>query len=89
MRWQRWLWRGVLAASLTFGMTCLYVLRPSCQPARTADAIVVLGSAVWPGERPSPSLSRRIQRGIELWQAGLAQTLVPTGGVGYYPPAEA
>ena len=76
-------------AGLTVGMTCLYVVWPRCQPTQPADAIVVLGSAVWPGERPSPSLARRIGRGIELWQAGLAPVLAPTGGVGYYPPAEA
>ena len=82
-------WRTVLATGLTFGMTCLYVVWPRCQPTGPADAIVVLGSAVWPNAQPSPSLSRRIARGIELWQAGLAPILAPSGGVGYYPPAEA
>lgn len=86
---RRLLVRTMLAAGLTIGLTSLYVARPGCQPAGSADAIVVLGSAVWPGERPSPSLARRIGRGVELWQAGLAPVLVPTGGVGRYPPAEA
>jgi uncharacterized SAM-binding protein YcdF (DUF218 family) len=81
--------RLALVAGLTLGMTCLYVVWPRCQPTQPADAIVVLGSAVWPGERPSPSLARRIGHGIELWQAGLAPILAPTGGVGAYPPAEA
>jgi uncharacterized SAM-binding protein YcdF (DUF218 family) len=89
----RFIWhclkRTALVTGLTFGMACLYVVWPRCQPTRPADAIVVLGSAVWPGERPSPSLARRITRGIELWQAGLAPILAPTGGVGYNPPAEA
>jgi uncharacterized SAM-binding protein YcdF (DUF218 family) len=46
-------------------------------------------AAVWRGERPSPSLARRIGRGVELWQAGLAPVVVPSGGVGRFPPAEA
>ena len=65
------------------------VAGPSCREPRPADAIVVLGAAVWPGERPSPALQRRIDRGVELWQAGAAPVLVPTGGVGRYPPSEA
>ena len=81
--------RAALVAGLTLGMTCLYVVWPQCQPTQPADAIVVLGSAVWPGERPSPSLERRIGHGISLWQTGLAPILAPTGGVGRYPPAEA
>lgn len=89
MPWQRWFWRILLVVSLTFGLTCLYVIRPGCQPSGPADAIVVLGAAVWPGEQPSPALARRIQRGIELWHAGLAPALAPTGGVGANPPAEA
>ena len=67
----------------------LVVASPSCREPRPADAIVVLGAAVWPGERPSPALRRRIDRGVELWQAGVAPLLVPTGGVGRYPPSEA
>ena len=89
MGWRRLLFRTALVTGLTFGMACLYVVWPHCEAPQPADAIVVLGSAVWPGERPSPSLARRIERGIELWQAGLAPVLAPTGGVGYYPPAEA
>jgi uncharacterized SAM-binding protein YcdF (DUF218 family) len=89
MNWRRFLVRSVLAAGLLTGLTSLYVARPNCRPERPGDAIVVLGSAVWPGERPSPSLARRIDRGVELWQAGLAPVLVPSGGVGRFPPAEA
>jgi uncharacterized SAM-binding protein YcdF (DUF218 family) len=85
----RLLVRSLLVGGLVFGVTCAYVAWPDCRPPRPADAIVVLGSAVWPGEQPSPSLARRIGKGIELWQAGLAPVLVPTGGVGLNPPAEA
>jgi uncharacterized SAM-binding protein YcdF (DUF218 family) len=89
MHLRRFLVRSTLVAGLLTALACAYVAWPACGPAASADAIVVLGSAVWPGERPSPSLARRIERGIELWQAGLAPVLVPTGGVGRYPPAEA
>jgi uncharacterized SAM-binding protein YcdF (DUF218 family) len=89
MGWRRFLVRSAVAAGLVTGLTSLYVARPNCQPTRSGDAIVVLGSAVWPGEQPSPSLARRIGRGVELWQAGLAPVLVPSGGVGRFPPAEA
>ena len=57
--------------------------------AQQADVIVILGSAVWPGERPSPSLEARVQHGIVLYQQGMADYLVLSGGVGRYPPAEA
>ncbi len=57
--------------------------------ARHVDAIVVLGSAVWPGGRPSPSLYARTQHAIELYRAGYAPRMILCGGVGQYPPAEA
>ncbi len=53
-----------------------------------ADAIVVLGAAVWPGERPSPALARRTAEAVELYQAGHAPLIIFTGGVGTYPPSE-
>jgi uncharacterized SAM-binding protein YcdF (DUF218 family) len=89
MSLRRFLVRSVLASGLVFGLACAYVAWPNCRPLQSADAIVVLGSAVWPNEQPSPSLARRIGRGVELWQAGLAPVLVPTGGLGRFPPAEA
>lgn len=56
---------------------------------RRADTIIVLGSAVWPHERPSPSLNARIQHAVALYQAGYATHLILCGGVGAYPPSEA
>lgn len=89
MKLRRLLVGSALLSGLAYGLACAYVAWPGCPPLQTADAIVVLGSAVWPNEQPSPSLSRRIGKGIELWQAGLAPVLVPTGGIGRNPPAEA
>lgn len=57
--------------------------------ARRVDTLIVLGSAVWPGERPSPSLNARIQHAIALYHAGYAANLILCGGVGGNPPSEA
>jgi uncharacterized SAM-binding protein YcdF (DUF218 family) len=57
--------------------------------AQRVDAIIVLGSAVWPNERPSPSLAARTEHAIALYQAGYAPNLILCGGLGYLPPAEA
>ncbi|MFN8481631.1 MAG: YdcF family protein [Anaerolineae bacterium] len=56
---------------------------------RPADVIIVLGSQVRAGGLPSGSLRARTQHAIDLYKAGYAPTLLLTGGLGYYPPAEA
>ena len=63
--------------------------RAKVDEARRADAIIVLGSAVWQGERPSPSLYARVQHAIALYRAGYAPALIFCGGLGNYPPSEA
>lgn len=63
--------------------------RAKVDEARRADAIVVLGSAVWPSERASPSLYARTQHAIALYRAGYAPALILTGGLGGFPPSEA
>jgi uncharacterized SAM-binding protein YcdF (DUF218 family) len=63
--------------------------RSQVDAARRADAIIVLGSAVWPNERPSPSLNARTQHAIALYRAGYAPYLILCGGVGGNPPSEA
>lgn len=54
-----------------------------------ADVIIVLGSAVWPNEQPSPSLRARTERAIELYRDGYASHLILSGGLGRHPPEEA
>jgi uncharacterized SAM-binding protein YcdF (DUF218 family) len=49
--------------------------------ARASDAIVVLGAAQYVG-RPSPVLRARLDHALDLWQRGLAPTLIFTGGMG-------
>lgn len=53
------------------------------------DAIVVAGCRVDADGRPSLALQRRTRKAVELWEAGLAQRVLFTGGVGAFPPSEA
>ncbi len=57
--------------------------------AHPADAIVVLGSLVYPGGVPGPALTRRAQHAAALYQQGLAPYIVCSGGLGAEPPTEA
>ncbi len=41
---------------------------------------VVLGAAVWSDNQPSPSLSRRIERAVELYKKGFVGKILLTGG---------
>lgn len=45
-----------------------------------ADAGVILGAAVWGGNRPSPVLRERIKKGYDVYAKGIASKLVITGG---------
>ncbi|MGH9084588.1 MAG: YdcF family protein [Acidimicrobiales bacterium] len=61
-------------------ITFVLVYRASNQDdARAADAIVVLGAAQYDG-RPSPVLQDRLDHALELYDAGLAGSIVVTGG---------
>ena len=46
-----------------------------------ADAAVVLGAAVW-GDRPSPVFRERIDHAIRLYQQGVIDSIIFTGGQG-------
>lgn len=45
-----------------------------------ADAGVILGAAVWGGNRPSPVFRERINKGYELYEKKIVPKLVLTGG---------
>lgn len=47
---------------------------------KTVDAGTVLGAAVWGGNRPSPVLRERINKGYELYSAGIIKNIILTGG---------
>jgi uncharacterized SAM-binding protein YcdF (DUF218 family) len=63
-------WALLLAAIALYGRR---------DEARPADAIVVLGAAQYNGH-PSPVLEARVNHALELYYAGLAKTLIMTGG---------
>jgi uncharacterized SAM-binding protein YcdF (DUF218 family) len=56
---------------------------------RTADAIVVLGAPLGPGDRLSAVLAERVDVAAALWRDGLAPIVVATGGVTTGTRAEA
>lgn len=72
---------GVLALAVVYvTMTFVQVWWASNQDDRTpATAIVVLGAAQYNGE-PSPVLRGRLDHAAELWESGVAPTIVVTGG---------
>jgi len=47
---------------------------------KKADAGVILGAAVWGGNRPSPVLKERINKGYEIYRKKIVPKLVITGG---------
>lgn len=50
---------------------------------------VILGAAVWTGGVASPTLMRRCDAAARLWHEGGMDLLIPSGGIGRHPPAEA
>ncbi|MCC7359862.1 MAG: YdcF family protein [Anaerolineales bacterium] len=81
------MWRLALRISLT--LLLLYPLSLAlldgyglADRAQPADAIVVLGSRVYPGGEPGPSLMRRAEHAAALYAQGLAPLIVCTGGQG-------
>ena len=50
---------------------------------------VIMGAQVLRGGRPSPALEARVEHAARLYSRGKLDLLVPTGGMGDYPPREA
>jgi uncharacterized SAM-binding protein YcdF (DUF218 family) len=69
----------ILVYPLALSLLDAYGLQDRAQP---ADAIVVLGSRVYPGGRAGPSLTRRAQHAALLYAQGLAPRVVCTGAQG-------
>lgn len=71
---------AVLVLALYLGVTFVQVLVASRHDDRgQADAIVVLGAAQYNGE-PSGALRGRLDHALELYDLGLAEVVIPTGG---------
>ncbi|MBI3538248.1 MAG: YdcF family protein, partial [Chloroflexi bacterium] len=79
----------VIVISPLVGLYLQIDARGNIDQARSVDAIIVLGSAVYPGGRPSPSLRARTLHAVELYRAGYAAHLILSGGIGANPPSEA
>lgn len=50
--------------------------------AAPADVIVLLGAGLEPGDRPSRSMTSRVQRVAEMFHRGLASQVICSGGTG-------
>ena len=81
------MWRLLLRLTLT--LLLLYPLSLAlldgyglADRAQPADAIVVLGSRVYPGGQPGPSLVRRAAHAAALYAQGLAPLIICTGAQG-------
>ena len=58
------------------------------RPITSAPATIVLGAAAW-GHKPSPVFKERIRHAVHLYQAGVTQKLIFTGGaLRAYIPSE-
>ncbi|WP_345776253.1 YdcF family protein [Luteimonas salinisoli] len=78
----RWLLRlCTLLALWLAGVATFIVWSGERDQAGAADAIIVLGAAAYDA-RPSPVFEQRILHGVHLYQRGLADTLIFTGGYG-------
>jgi len=71
---------GLIGAAAIAAYTSLRIWQVGGQDdARPADAIVVLGAAQYDGS-PSPVFEARLDHAVGLYEAGMAQVLVVTGG---------
>jgi len=82
----RSIWLTILSVIVGLGIVFLTVYYFSddsqslASEKNRADAGVVLGAAVWGGNRPSPVLRERINKGFELYKTGIIKYIVLTGG---------
>ena len=78
--WASTLVIGTMAIVITAVLISPFGPSITDQPRAEYDAGVILGAAVWSGDRPSPVLRERINRGYDLLKSGTVQFLVLTGG---------
>jgi uncharacterized SAM-binding protein YcdF (DUF218 family) len=62
---------------------------PPAAPDEGVEVAVVLGTEVLPDGRPSRTLEARVRHAAGLYARGRVGMLIPTGGLGKLPPAEA
>lgn len=71
------------------GLLGVYAGRPSSTGGRRPRVAVILGAQVLRGGRASPTLEARTRHAGDMFARGEVDLLIPTGGVGDHPPAEA
>lgn len=82
----RSIWITILLISIGYSVVFLFSYnykddyRLLADKKKTVDAGTVLGAAVWGGNRPSPVLRERINKGYELYSYGIIKNIVLTGG---------
>lgn len=69
----------VVAGASIVGLMGLIYVQARTDEARPVDAIVVMGAAQYNG-RPSPVFEARLTQALALYNAGMAPTIVVTGG---------
>jgi len=85
------LFQQVLLTGVALWVACLAVIDGygSLDQSQPAEVIIILGSRVYLDRRPGPALTRRTRHAVALFQQGLAQRVICSGGLGAYPPTEA
>jgi len=79
---RRWAAGTAAAAAAAMLLGCAVIAWAGCQDdLRPADAAVILGNRVYPGERPSPALAARLDEGLAVWRAHRVKALIVSGGV--------
>ena len=63
--------KAVLVLILLICIQFLIILTPIIEQPEKSDAIIVLGCHLW-GEQPSPMLSYRLEKALELYNEGYA-----------------
>ena len=76
---KRIFWTGSLLVVGHFLFVSIYGL---VQKAEAADVIVILGNQIMPDGTPSIRLQERLDKGLELYENGLADYLLVSGGLG-------
>jgi uncharacterized SAM-binding protein YcdF (DUF218 family) len=85
-RWTRWFWVLAAVGVLAYlGSICVGIERAASEEqVYPADVIVVFGAAEYSG-RPSPVYRARLDHAFDLYQRGVAPTIITTGGAAADP----
>lgn len=87
-RWTFYVLLAILVAILCEAalFTAVAVNARRLDDPQPADAILILGARIRPDGTPTPALERRLDRALELYQAGYAPLVITTGARGNDEP---